>query len=154
MSCEPYNANTSPINLHDLCYRLLQFDGMWGIYILNNEDVIGILDGMVALLRGSDFMQPTERWSFKPRPKAGRRWKPAMQVGWLKTVPPVRDLPLLPFQLQVDKTGMANLDNVRTLALPDAVECADPKLYKELIARDADIVYMTNSGPVFKKGVL
>lgn len=124
------------------------------MYVINNEDVMGISDGMVALLRGFDFMENIERWSFIPRPKARRLWVPAMQVGWIKTRPPVCDIRMLPFQLQVDEFGRANLDNERLLSLPDAIECNDPKLYKALIQEGADIVYLTRSGPVFKKGVL
>lgn len=153
VSCVEYNPTNCLIDMHDLCWKLLQFDGCWGLYVINNEDLMGVGDGFVALLRGFDFFE-SERWAYKPRPKAHRMWRPEMQVGWIKTVPPVFDLNILPFQLQVDKFGRANLDNKRTLELPDAIACSDPGLYKELLARDADIVYMTMSGPVFRKGVL
>lgn len=140
--------------MHDLYKRLKDMDGTWGLYVINNEDIMGIGTGVVSLLRGFDFMEDRERWSFLSRPKAKRLWIPAMQVGWIKTRPPVFDVHTLPFQLQVDEFGRANLDNERLLHLPDAIECNDPKLYKALIQEGADIVYMTKSGPVFRKGVL
>lgn len=154
VSSVEYSPAYSNVNPHALFNKLLNVSWMRGIYIVNNDGIMAVGDGVTALLRGEDLGRFPERWDHANTPDSGRMWTPKFCTGFIKTRPPVWDAPVLPYCLEVDENGLANIDNENLLYLPDAVECYQPSLYKELIAQDADIVYMTSDGPVFRKGVL
>ena len=74
---------------------------------------------------------------------------PEQQIGWVRTVPPRKDTNIPPYTLFMDKFKRTTLDYSEYFAVPQAIPCRDVSLYKELVTRGAQAVYMTRSGPIF-----
>lgn len=131
---------------------LVDYPRIIGAFIVNNNDIMALGNGFTGLMRGFRLFTEDEHFDYANAPGCGSSWQPTTQVGWIKTVTPRADVHLIPYSLMVDNNGYTSFDYKSTVHIPGCVKCSDPALYKELLARDADYVYMTTQGPVFKKG--
>lgn len=153
VTLEQYDSSTCPLTVAILLTELYRHPDWQGVFVANNEFIMGVADGYYRMLHYSELNDPDKDYTHINLPGVGCTWHPSEQVGWVKTVPICKDVPQPPYALMVDKFGQTSLDYKSTFTLPGAIPCRDPALYKELIQRGADYVYMTADGPIFKKGV-
>lgn len=145
----PYIEETARATLRDAARMLAAHDEFQGVFVINNTDLMAVGQGFYALCLGSKLDTSKERWKYAHMEGCGFDWHPCVHVGYLKTRPVRRDIPQLPYHLYVDKDGYTSLDYKTKVKLEGAIAGATPALYKELIARDAEYVYMTSAGPIF-----
>lgn len=145
-----YYGGDSILKLRELPKVLVDHEDFQGIFITNNRDLMGVGEGFYALCLGSTYGQPNEKWRYASMPGCGFTWKPRFHVGYIKTKPVRRDLPQLPWHLYVDGEGKTSFDYKDVVRLPGVVrQPPAPSLYKGLLQRGADFVYMTKDGPKF-----
>lgn len=148
-----FNPRTCQLTLADMLQALTEYSCLQGIYIVNNDTLVGVGDGYFQAITHKNLYRENFDWQYLDRPKAGCLWKPRIQVGWVLTKPMRADLPIPPYALMVDVDNRTSWDYTRMIDLPNAIPCKDFNLYRELLTKpDCDVVYMTPTGPVFTKG--
>lgn len=152
MSGVPYNPETALVKVEDMVRVLVKYPKLLGAFVINNQGIMGVGEGFTGLMSAARVFTDDEYFDYAAMPGCGASWHPTKQVGWIKTVSPRADVLLLPYSLMVDDDGYTSFDYKSTVKLPGCVPCTTPALYKELLSRDADCVYMTAKGPVFRKG--
>lgn len=149
-----YNPAAAGVKVEDMIRVLVDNPKFIGAFVVNNQDVMALGEGFTGLMKGFRLFTEDEHFDYANMPGCGSSWKPTTQVGWIKTVTPRADVHLIPYSLMVDNAGFTSFDYVNLKHIPGCVPCNDPALYKELLSQDADYVYMTARGPVFKKGAM
>lgn len=132
---------------HALWDRLYKSPSCLGVFIANQEYLVSVYDTGVVCMETRMDKEDDEGQTFTTQ--ITRLLTPNRAVGWVKTIPDVKSVPILPYRLMVDGLGRYTLDGKTIHTLPDAVDCSDISLYAALINSPYQAVYMSLSGPKY-----
>lgn len=76
-------------------------------------------------------------------------FRPEIPIGYVRTCPEVKDVNVPPYLLFMDRSNRVSIGGGAPRVLPDAVECADVRLYKSLISTNRPAIYMSSRGPKY-----
>lgn len=136
-----YDKNNSRWSIHDLWKALTSEPYAIGALIVNNCILTTVfVDGIdqVSINRVDHYY-----------PVVARRFRPITQVGFVRTIPQVKDVSVPPYGLFMDQNKYVSLRGLPPVAIRDAIPAQDISLYKQLISTDHYAIYMTEEGPKY-----
>lgn len=135
-------ASTQVFTLNEMWQKMSVRQNALAVIRVDPHYLVVVLSGEVRILCHSEHEA-----ALSARVSLG--FRPTIPIGFVRTIPDVKDANVPPYRLYQDTRGRVSLDGVSTQYVEGAIPCRDPSLYRSLLQKNAHAVYMTQQGPVY-----
>lgn len=135
-------ASTQVFTVNEMWQKLSVRQNALAVIRIEPHYLVVVLPGEVRILCHSEHEAALSA-------KVSLGFHPTIPIGFIRTIPGVKDANIPPYRLYQDTSGRISLDGVSTQYVEGAIPCRDSSLYRSLLQKNARAVYMTQHGPIY-----